>query len=71
MLLSMTPQSSSILIIITTIHHDNLNDDTTIITSVLRSVVVEEGVVTADGLAVDWVSPHCLERDPLPFNLFD
>ena len=26
------------------------------ITIVIRSVVVEEGVVTADGLAVDWVS---------------
>ena len=70
LLLFMTPQASSILIT-TTIHHDDLNADTTIITSVLRSVVVEEGVVTADGLAVDWVSPHCLERDLSPFNLFD
>ena len=26
------------------------------ITIVIRSVVVEEGVVTADGLAADWVS---------------
>ena len=41
-------------------HHRLCHETTTIITVALRSVVVEEGVVTADGLAVDWVGVHPL-----------
>ena len=48
-----------------TIHHPSWSWSCIMMTpqssalSVLRSVVVEEGVVTADGLAVDWVCNHC------------
>ena len=50
-----------------TVHHDTVHHDTNIIPLVPRSVVVEEGVVTADGLAVDWVlSSH----SPSPWSTY-
>ena len=46
-----------------TVHHDTVHHDTNIIPLVPRSVVVEEGVVTADGLAVDWVANNIYWTD--------
>ena len=50
-----------------TVHHDTVHHDTNIIPLVPRSVVVEEGVVTADGLAVDWV---LLSHSPSPWSAY-
>ena len=46
----------TVVIVIIIMVFVSINMISVCITIVIRSVVVEEGVVTTDGLAVDWVS---------------